>query len=632
MLHNHPRRVGRFAAVPALLSAAVLACASLVGGDSELEMGRRLAVQAAVKTTVAIECRLQQGMQPMGFFGTGVLISRDGHILTDITVVPDRATSIRVWVKGEQTIYNAKLIEVNTATEGALIQITGNRHDFPCAELLDTTKLPLGTHIYTMGNPLQALKNDDQVAVSSGIISGMYKLNNADTQSKYNGLVIETDAAVNPGSDGGPIFDEKGRLAGIITLGFEKERLQGCAIPAHVLSTSMKSLQEIVKTYDGGRLRTPTAPTDPLEAALGAAAVKIAPFVVRIDVIREPDTLPPMPGGLSQNQAAQAQAQLKAIELTLRPNTPVTGLWISKDEILTSAAMVTSTNKIMGALKSASWKDSTGTAHSLTLVGYNELMDVALLKIDGYEADSIAALQADAAPEVGAGVAVVGRIQGSSGFTFTKGMVSAVGRGLGPYQAKAYQTDALINYGNTGGPVVDIRGVIVGLAGQCRVGSSWGQSAGVGFFTGTKDLLAILPELRAGKRIKAPSRTFLGIEQEPKTAADELDGIVIKKVETDSAAAKGGLKDGDRIIAVDGEPSVEAQELLRKVTQKRPGDRLILLVQRAKEELELIITLGAQKEQDGDEEKPKIAPPGDGDGLDPAAPEKPADANPPKGF
>lgn len=596
-----------------LLALIVLLASMLNAGDAELEQGRRQAVQRAVKTTVAIECKTARG----GYFGTGVLISKDGHILTNITVVPEGASNLQIWIKGESQTYDAKIVESDSRTEGVLLQITSNRRDFPCAELLDTEKIPLGSHVFTMGNPLHALKNDDQVAVSSGIVSGLYKLTNADKESKYDGLVLETDAAVNPGSDGGPMFDEKGRLVGIITLGHAAERLQGCAIPTHILYTALPKLQEVVKTYMGGRLSSPVAPTDPTEAALGAAAAQIAPYVLRLDIEREPDKLPGINRRLPPQIIAQLQQQMKLLSLTLRPEAPATGLLISKNEIVTAATLVTARGKIMGAVKSMSWTDPEGQTHPLTLVGAHELLDVALLKIEGYEAKQFAPFETDAAlpgPAIGSGVAVVGRIRGSEGITFTKGMVSAVGRGLGLNRVRAYQTDALINYGNVGGPVVDIHGKIVGLAGQIRIGSQWGQSAGVGLFVGAKDLAATLPDLRAGKTIVLPSRTYLGVEFESES---KEEGAAIRRVQEDSPASQAGLLKGDLVVEADENPIAEWQELLKNITQKRPGDRVMLVVKRGTEELELTVVLGAHDDpteatKPGEDDELRDLPPGFG--------------------
>lgn len=562
----------------------------LWAGDAELDHGRQAAILRGVQSTVAIECR--QGR--MGFFGTGVLISKDGHILTNITVVPKRATEIKVWIKGEDAPYNAKLLETAEAVEGVLIQIESKRQDFPHVELLDTTTLTLGSHLLTLGNPLQALKNDDQVAVSSGILSGRYKLKNADQQSQYKGEVLETDAAVNPGSDGGPILDEKGRLAAIITLGYQKERLQGCGIPVHALYKEMQQLREVVKTYYDGRLAAPVPPSDPLEQALVVAAHQIAPYVVLIDVDRDPDRLPDPPARLAPNLVPLYQQEMKQLELTLRPQAPVSGLRISADEILTSAALVTSSGRVAGPVRAMSWTGPDGKAYKVSLVASHGLMDLALLKIENYTDDRFARLDETAVPVLGSALGVIGRIQGGEEITFTKGMVSAVGRGLGFNQVRAYQTDALINYGNAGGPVVDIRGRIVGLAGHIRIGSQWGQSAGVGLFVGIKDILAALPDLRAGKSIVMPSRTFLGVQNDPEAV---VDGAAVGKVLPNSAASEAGLKDGDVIIEADNRPIEEWQDLLKIVTKKRPGDRLLLVIKRGEAELEITAFLRSHQDE-----------------------------------
>ncbi len=583
---------------------ALLAPARAGAEDLELAHGREAAIEHGIQATVAIECRL--GRQ--GTFGTGVLISNDGHILTDITVVPEGAEDIKIWLKGEDTPYDARVVESDPTVEGVVLKIDSKRHDFPFVKLLDTAKLPIGFHLVTLGNPLQSLKDDDQVAVSDGIVSGVYKLRNASTQSHYDGVVLETDAAVNPGSDGGAIIDEDGRLAGIITLGYEKERLQGCGIPTDVLYKALKSLRDVVKTYDDGKLYAPVAPSDPIEEALAVGAQKVAADVVRMDVDREPDRLPDPPLDLPPSMIDLYQQELKQFELTLRPRAPITALMISPDEALTSAALVTANVPNAGKLHSIHFTDPSGKVHDVTLVASHGLMDVALLKIDGYKATQFATLDPTAVPELGSAVGVIGRMRGDDGYTLTKGMVSAVGRGLGFNQVRAYQTDAKINYGNAGGPVVDIHGNIVGLAGNIRLGSQWGQSAGVGLFVGTKDILDALPDLRAGKTVVMPSRTFLGVENDP---AIQVEGAAVLKVLPDSAAAAAGVKNGDVIVEADNRPIEEWEDLLKIVTKKRPGDRLLLVVKRGGKEVELTAYLRSHQDQVADANIPDDQPPPD---------------------
>ena len=254
---------------------------------SKLVGSHDAAIRRVVKrfgpAVIGISCTAPvEGRGMGGFFGTGVLIRADGLALTSLTVIPKGARDIRVYFKGGE-VRPAELIAADKGTESVLISAKLSKKR-PFVELANSAKSWVGQRAYTFGNPFHVIEYDGQVAASVGIISGIYQItdNGDDTkQSVYHGLTIETDAAVNPGSDGGPLLDGNGRLLGIISLGFQRERKLGTVIPVHLIRKAIKQLGK-VKTFP-----TPTLwEDDSVGAALAVAAHKIEGAVVELEIDR----------------------------------------------------------------------------------------------------------------------------------------------------------------------------------------------------------------------------------------------------------------------------------------------------------------------------------------------------------
>jgi S1-C subfamily serine protease len=149
---------------------------------------------------------------------------------------------------------DAKVVSTDTTTESCVLQVLfeegEKKQALPFVEVADSSKARVGELAYTAGNPFHTISRDGQVAWSIGTLSGIYKIVSADEQSHYSGLVLETDAAVNPGSDGGPLFDANGRLLGIISLCFCESRWLGTAIPVHLIKNSLAAHLRSVPLID----------------------------------------------------------------------------------------------------------------------------------------------------------------------------------------------------------------------------------------------------------------------------------------------------------------------------------------------------------------------------------------------
>ena len=232
----------------------------------------------------------------------------------------------------------------------------------------------------------------------------------------------------------------------------------------------------------------------------------------------------------------------------------------------------------------------------------------AVAKVLGVDADSdLAVLQVDLAqlPEltftaleplsVGDVVLAIGNPFGV-GQTTTMGIVSALGRdrlGINTYE-NFIQTDAAINPGNSGGALIDTQGRLVGI--NTAIYSKSGGSLGIGFAIPAEAAQKVLSEIVAFGFVK---RGWLGIEPQDMTAdlarafgLERAGGVIIAGVMRDGPGAQGGLKVGDIVQTVDGQPVNDTQRLMARIAARAPGDSLELGIYRNGRTQKLRMTLG----------------------------------------
>ena len=188
--------------------------------------------------------------------------------------------------------------------------------------------------------------------------------------------------------------------------------------------------------------------------------------------------------------------------------------------------------------------------------------------------------------KVGTRVATVGRSPDPTALTLTRGVVSAAGR-IGE---TAVQIDAKTNYGNAGGPIVNIDGLVVGLVTHIKPDATWSQNSGVGFATTAEAIQKVLADLRAGKNIAKPKRGYLGIRMS--SGSEAVKGVKIESVQPKSAAADAELKKNDVITHVNGKAVAEASDLAKIILKMKPGEKIVLTILRGKEVLKKDVVLG----------------------------------------
>src|SRR5688572_4649244 len=171
--------------------------------------------------------------------GTGVVIRSDGIILTSPTACGMGTSKARVILPGNQRL-EAKVIGRRNDLELCLLKIDAK--DLPVMEFADSSKAKIGQVAYAFGDVWESIPVDDQVAMSLGIVSGLYDVTETQANSIYTGPVIETSAAVNQNLDGGPLVDADGKMLGLITLNYHPAKFTGIAIPIHVLKPEIEQM------------------------------------------------------------------------------------------------------------------------------------------------------------------------------------------------------------------------------------------------------------------------------------------------------------------------------------------------------------------------------------------------------
>jgi serine protease Do len=238
-----------------------------------------------------------------------------------------------------------------------------------------------------------------------------------------------------------------------------------------------------------------------------------------------------------------------------------------------------------------------GSEHSAKVVGTDPPTDLALLKIDSANLAVLPLGDSDRL-QVGEPVMAIGNPFGLDQ-TVTTGIVSAKERfiGSGPYD-EFVQTDASINPGNSGGPLLDSRGAVVGI--NSAIFSQSGGSIGIGFAIPVNLAKTILVHLRDRGGVV---RGYLGVAVRPVPAdgdapgAPEPKGALIESVVDGAPADRAGVRKGDVIVAVNGQPVSAPPELTRRIAGTPPGTRVELSVVRKGQSLKVPVELGRLPER-----------------------------------
>lgn len=221
--------------------------------------------------------------------------------------------------------------------------------------------------------------------------------------------------------------------------------------------------------------------------------------------------------------------------------------------------------------------------------------DLALLKVNATGLTA-ATFAKPGSVRVGDQVVAIGyALALDGGPSVTTGIVSALRRTIFTESGalnSLIQTDAAISSGNSGGPLVNMRGEVVGINTAVARGDTNSSANNIGFAISVDEVLAVLEQLRNQASGDAREEGFLGVSLEPRV--DGGVGSIISTVQAGSPAQEAGFVVGDIVLAVDGEPVNGQAGLVAAIRDRSPGDSITIELVRDGERLTLTATLVAR--------------------------------------
>ena len=289
------------------------------------------------------------------------------------------------------------------------------------------------------------------------------------------------------------------------------------------------------------------------------------------------------PGGPQQRRTPQGGGQEEQRQVSGGSDVIIS----PQGEILTNYHVIASEG---GTDNTVEVKTNDGKTYKATVLGKDKELDIALIKVDGSHLP-FAKLGDSDALRIGEWVVAIGNPLGLE-HTVTQGIISAKGRKLDTGVSSFLQTDAAINRGNSGGPLLNLRGEVVGI--NTAINPA-GQN--IGFAVPISMVNRVLKDLRGGRPV---SRGYLGVgpqalDQAYQDALGVKAGVVVATVEPGQAGDKAGLQRLDVITAVDGQVVQNQDELVSAIASHRAGEVVKLTIVRDGKTQTLSATLGDRK-------------------------------------
>lgn len=328
-------------------------------------------------------------------------------------------------------------------------------------------------------------------------------------------------------------------------------------------------------------------------ASLADMVEKLQPAVVNISTKQRVQVQNPFAGTPFGQLFGQGQPQ------TRQAQSLGSGFIISADGYI-----VTNNHVVSAGAEGASVEQITVTMtnreeYTAKLVGRDAATDIAVLKIEPKKALPFVKFGDSSKARVGDWVVAIGNPFALSG-TVTAGIISALHRGTGGTYDKFIQTDASINQGNSGGPMFDMRGNVIGINSQIL--SPSGGNVGIGFAIPSEQAEPIVKTLMKGQTVK---RGYLGVQISPlgEDLAESLglaknSGEFIQGVEPGKGADKAGIKAGDVIVSVNGQEVNPDQNLSSIVANQPIGAKVPIVLIRNGQRMTVTAVVGERPPED----------------------------------
>jgi|GEM_PF-205957 len=309
-------------------------------------------------------------------------------------------------------------------------------------------------------------------------------------------------------------------------------------------------------------------------------------------------SLPAVPGAASADQrsrsirAVYAGAKDSIVPVRVRGVSTAgsgTGFVIDKGGVIvTNAHVVKDAQQVQVRI------EDDGRYVDADVVGTDAGSDLAVLRVDSSAAAGLRPLPLADSDKVQVGdlTLAIGYPLGlNRSASASAGIVSGLGRSIDAANSfsidKVIQTDAAINPGNSGGPLLDAAGRVIGVN-TAILTAGGGGSVGIGFAVPSNTLREVVPQLERGRGVQ---RAFLGVETRESQGGP---GAYVAKVTPGAPASSAGLQPGDTIVAVGGDAVTLPEDIAGAISNRRPGDRIDIEVQRAGARRTLSVTLGAR--------------------------------------
>ena len=365
--------------------------------------------------------------------------------------------------------------------------------------------------------------------------------------------------------------------------------------------------------------RTPGAPLAAGPARAGAAASSLVnfadvaevinPAVVNIDATSraaagsgEESDVPPWESGRGQGAPRRGTGSGVIIE--------------ADGHILTNHQVIERAERILVKL-------ADGRTLRAEVVGSDPDTDIALIKVGSDKPFPVAPLGDSDQLRVGEWVCAIGNPLAYE-HTVTVGVVSYIGRKLFDSGLDNYiQTDAAINFGNSGGPLINARGEVIGI--NAAISS---RASNIGFAVPVNQARAVLPQLKQRGRV---ARGFIGValkdvdaDLQRSLGLPSARGALVQDVTEGSPGQRAGLKPYDLITAIDGQPVGSNDELIRRIAATAPGTTVSVQLLRDQRQMTVAVTLA--------ERRLRSAEPSERGGRDAPPPVQPTSAGSPLGL